>query len=317
MISMTKKLIFCFVSFALLFFLKGEAGVLDHLKPAQNKSNIHKMKNIDFIYMINLDQRPEKFESSLAQLKPYGIIPYRFSAVNGWELTREIINDVGVKFSPEMTGGYWATTYPLDSSRHVEHEHVKNFGQVYFCHCLAPGAIGCVLSHLSCLKDGYDSGYSTIWVMEDDIKVIKDPRILSDLIEKLDRKLGKNAWDILFTDRDMKDAYGKDLPSEGMARRPNFNPNDLTRFYVKKDIDQNFRKIGSRFGATSMIIRRSGMKKLLDFYKKYQLYHPYDMDYYLPEGIQVYTVREDVVTNIPGAISDNGGPNYLNKKNQD
>lgn len=31
-----------------------------------------------------------------------------------------------------------------------------------------------MLSHLSVLKDALDSGYETIWVMEDDIHIIQD-----------------------------------------------------------------------------------------------------------------------------------------------
>lgn len=288
-----------------------EAGVLDHLKPAPGKSNIHKMKNVDFIYVINLDQRPEKYEMTIQQLNPYGIFPYRFSAVNGWELTREEINDVGVKFKHGMTKGYRASIYPLDSNKPRSSEIIKTVGQTYFGHQLSEGAIGITLSHISCLKDAYDCGYETIWIMEDDIKVIQDPNLLSDLIEKLDQKIGKGGWDVLFTDRDIRGSNGKYVPSEGMARRPNFNPKDKSRFYVKEDIDFDFRKIGSRFGAHSMIIRRSGIEKLLDFYEKYQIYHPYDMDYYLPEGINMYTVQKDIVGNIPGGISDNKRPRYL------
>jgi len=71
-----------------------QAGLQDHFKKAEGKSDIHKTRNIDFIYMINLDERPEKWQMSIAQLASYGIIPYRFSAVNGWELSLEDINDV-------------------------------------------------------------------------------------------------------------------------------------------------------------------------------------------------------------------------------
>lgn len=311
------KLILAILAIPLLYFFQSEAAVLDHLRPVTGKSNVHKMKNVDFIYMINLDQRPEKYEKSINQLTPYGIYPYRFSAVNGWELTREEINDLGVKFAPGMIGGFRATIYPLDPSKQADTEYVKNFGQTYFCHCLSQGAIGCVLSHLSCLKDAYDSGYETIWVMEDDILVIKDPHLISELIEKLDKKVGKKSWDILFTDRDIRNAQGEYQPTEGMAKRPNFNPKDTKRLYLKKNIDADFRKIGARFGAHSMIIRRFGIEKILNFYKQYQLYHPYDMDYHLPEGINIYTVQTDVVTNIPGAISDNGTPGFLKKGSQD
>lgn len=55
------------------------------------------------------------------------------------------------------------------------HEPIHTIGWTYFCHCLSRGAIGIVLSHLSILKDAYDRGFETIWVMEDDIDIIKNP----------------------------------------------------------------------------------------------------------------------------------------------
>ncbi len=305
-----------FISLICIFFSQSEAKVLDHIQKIEDKSDIHHMRGIDFIYMINLDQRPENYQRSIEQLDPYGIYPYRFSAVNGWELTLETINDVGVKFAPGMDGGYLATCYPLEGTETgVEHrlEEMHEYGRPYFCGCLSRGAIGCALSHLSILQDAYDSGYETIWVMEDDIEVLQDPRVVSDLVEELDKVVGKKGWDILFTDRDIRGGNGQYVPCAGMARRPNFKPKNISRLHVNKPINETFRRLGARFGATSMIVRRSAMKKLLNFYEEYQLYHPYDMDYHLPEGMRMFTVLVDVITNIPGGISDNGRPNYLKK----
>ncbi len=292
-----------------------EAKLQDHFKKIENKSDIHKIRNIDFIYMINLDQRPEKFEMSIEQLHPFGIYPYRFSAVNGWELSLETINDVGVKYSPGMEGGFMATSYLLGGDLKPHHEIIKNYGQTYFCHCLARGTIGIALSHLSILQDAYDSGYETIWIMEDDIEVVRDPRIVSDLIDKLDLVAGKGKWDVLFTDRDFISNSGEYTPCYGAAKRPNFHPKRPNSYEMRRKVSPDFRTIGARFGATSMIVRRSGMKKILDFMTTHNIYLPYDMDFYLPEGIKLYTVLNDVVTNKVKAISDNGVPRYL-KKNQ-
>ena len=55
------------------------AGISSYLKPITDKSGDHSMRNIDFIYTINLDKRPEKFALCTEQLNPYGIFPYRFS----------------------------------------------------------------------------------------------------------------------------------------------------------------------------------------------------------------------------------------------
>lgn len=291
-----------------------QGALIDHLKKAPNKSDNHSMLNIDFIYVINLDQRPEKWEMTLGQLSKYGIFPYRFSAVNGWELTLDQINDVGLKFSPEMEGGFMATSYHKKDNFKDSHEPLQVFGQTYFCHCMARGTIGIALSHISVLQDAYESGYNTIWVMEDDIEVIRDPRILSDFVKELDLLVGAENWDILFTDRDIRNADALYVPSNGVAKRPDYAAfSQKNNYKLCEDVLPHFRRLGSRFGAHSMIVRRSGMKKLLQFFKAHNIFLPYDMDYVLPAGIKLYTVLEDVVSNLPKAISDNGGANYLKK----
>lgn len=287
------------------------AGIEQYFKKVEGKSDIHKMKNIDFIYTINLDKRPEKFAVCTDQLHPYDIYPYRFSAVNGWELTLEEINDLGVTFTGDknMIGGMWGTYYPLDGSG-PRHEPVHRAGRTYFCHCMSRGAIGINLSHLSILQDAYDSGYETIWVMEDDIHVVKDPHILSELIDRLDAVAGKKNWDMLFTDPDTKDNNGNYVPCLGYALTPNFHPVDPKIFSSRRDVSTHFRKIGARYGAYSMIIRRSGMQKILDFVKTYKIFLPFDMVFYLPPGMNIYSVKEDYISTIPNSPSDNGGPNY-------
>jgi GR25 family glycosyltransferase involved in LPS biosynthesis len=288
------------------------ANLEKHLKKAENKSDFHNIKNIDFIYMINLDGRPEKWKMSCDQLEPYGIYPYRFSAVNGWKLSIDDINDVGLKFEKSMSGGIEGAYYLPDSVRPL-HEPISQIGRVYFHYSsigLQKGTIGIVLSHLSVLQDAYDSGYETIWVMEDDVEVLSDPRQISKLIDKLDRLIGKNGWDVLFTDKDARGPDGKYVPALGMAQRPNFNPVNKIQYYIKKRVSPDFFQIGARFGAYSMIIRRSGIKKILNFIKEYKVFLPYDMDYYLPPGIKLYTVAENVVSNFPQAFTDNIFKNY-------
>lgn len=299
--------------FAMSASLFCSADMEDHFKKPMDKSGSCQMRNIDFIYLINLDQRPEKFESCLQELVPWGIIPYRFSAVNGWELSMETVNGLGVRYESWMTAGHWGTFYQPDGDGQPQHEVVSEYGKNYFCHCMSRGAIGIAMSHLSILQDAYDSGYQTIWVMEDDVEVIRDPRILPDLIDRLDALVGKEGWDILFTDQDTKNSDGKYIPCTAFAWRPNYAPSDSARFQIRQDVGSDFRRIGARYGAYSMIVRRSGMKKILNFIKGHQIFLPFDMDFTLPNNIRFYTVTEDVVSTQPRASSDNGAPNYLEK----
>jgi len=312
MISLKNKAWCClFLFYPLLSF----AAVIDHLKPALNKEDgvEHSLRNIDFIYMINLDQRPEKFARSTKQLASYDVFPYRFSAVNGWEIPFETINKLGVGFKVGMKKNLWATAYLPEDAGKAHHEIMQVEGRNYFCHHMSRGAIGIVLSHLSILKDALDSGYKTIWVMEDDVEVIRNPNEMSTLIEKLDALVGKGRWDILFTDRDTKNKRGEYVPCRGYALKPDFDPKHATRFSKVLDVSRDFRRIGARYGAYSMIIRRQGMKKILNFINEHKIFLPYDMEFYLPDDIVMYSVKEDVVSTFIDAHSDNGAPTYEKK----
>lgn len=301
---------FFFTALLSVFSLHG--GLSDCLKPAIGKEGQHSMRNIDFIYVINLDQRPEKFAHCLNELAPYEIFPYRFSAVNGWELSLEDQSSLGVEYAPWMKKNIMGTYYPVDGQGIHISEMINVVGRRYFCHCMSRGAVGIVLSHLSVLQDAYDSGYETVWIMEDDIKVAQNPHIISDLIENLDQLVGKDKWDVLFTDQDTKAQNGKYVICRGYAHRPNFTPADPDKFGREPiQISPDFRKINCRYGAYSMIVRRSGMKKILDFIKFYKVFLPYDMEFYLPNTINLYALVKDVVSTMPNAISDNGHPGYL------
>lgn len=278
-----------------------------------DKTGIHSMPNIDFIYVINLDQRPEKYAMSMQALESYQIYPYRFSAVNGWELSFEALDELGVFYqSGTPTGPLTSVFRHVDGEEYMSFEIMKEEGVSYFCHCMSRGAIGCIMSHLSVLQDAYDSGYQTIWVMEDDIKVASNPHELSSLIDDLDNLAP--GWDVLFTDPEIKGSDGQPVYCRGILPRPYFPSQPLGYYAHRVYLNENLMKLGIRFGSHSMIIRRSGMEKLLDFFKTYKIFFPYDMDYFFPPGIQLYGCRKEIVTIQGGGISDNGSPAYAQEK---
>lgn len=152
------------------------ANILPHLKYIEPLSQKQQIEHIDCIYLINLDSRPEKLRLCMRELGRYQIVPYRFSAVIGKELSEDTIQDVGMKYKEGMMlceGKF--TLGP--AARAFFHERM--YGKVCFYRDFTKGALGCTLSHLSILQHAYESGYNTIWVMEDDVIVQKDPRILS------------------------------------------------------------------------------------------------------------------------------------------
>lgn len=297
----------------LLLALPVFADLVDHLRPVVDQLVVSSVRNVDRIYMINLDERPEKLASTLEKLAPYGIAPCRFSAINGWTLPLKTINEVGVIYEPWMLTSHLGTVYDLGGDRSPTHELVTVPGRNYFCHCMALGTVGCALSHLSVLQHALDSGCQTIWVLEDDIEIIQNPHQISDLIEELDRTVGEEGWDILFTDRDTKNQQGEYVSCFSYAWRPNYVPANPVRFTERKDVGDHFMQIGARYGAYSMIVRRSGIKKILNFLKCYQIFLPFDMEYTLPANIRLFCLKGDIVSTLPRALSDNGAPNYMMK----
>jgi GR25 family glycosyltransferase involved in LPS biosynthesis len=286
-----------------------ESVIEKYLKPAPYKMGMHSMPKVDFIYMINLDKRPEKYMQTMKSLAPYGIYPYRFSAVNGWELSFEAIDNLGVQYQPGTAHGPICSVFRhLGDKEVMSFEVMKEEGVSYYCHSLSRGAIGCLMSHISVLNDAYKSGYETIWVMEDDIRVVEDPHILCEMIDQLDALAP--GWDVFFTDAETKGADGNRFYCGGIRPRPNFDYQSLDYYISRYNVNENIEKLGLRFGAYSMIIRRSGVEKLLNFFKTYHLFFPYDMEYFFPPGIRLYSCTRDIVTTIAGALSDNGSPTY-------
>jgi GR25 family glycosyltransferase involved in LPS biosynthesis len=285
------------------------AGIETYFKKAENKTGMQSIPNIDFIYMINLDQRPEKYERTMSVLKPFGIAPYRFSAVNGWKLPFDAIDHLGIVFQPWMEPGPICSVYRhVEGKEFISFEVMKEVGVAYYSHSLSRGALGCLLSHLSVIQDAYDSGYQVIWVIEDDIKIAGDPRELTFLISTLNNMAPD--WDVFFTDNEIKGANGQPIPCTVTRPRPLLDLQPLNYYLQRSRIHPDITKIGMRFGSHSMVIKRSGMKKLLDFFKTYKIYFPYDIDYFFVPGINLYACNRDIVTNISGGDSDNARPAY-------
>lgn len=252
----------------------------------------HKIKNIDFIYLINLDRRPERLASSLIQLAAFGITPYRFSAVDAKMLSLKDIDNLGIRFLPPFRGGVKASRFikkEKEIAQVIEKVNFSNYGHTYFSNKLSLGALGCMLSHLSILQHAYDAGFETIWILEDDFALLKNPHALSDLIERLNQI---TEWDILFTDQ--KTNFHPEYFDPCPIPLP-FNPN--RNWFFKKDlIDGLFFRINARWGAYSMIVHRSGIKKILDWIKTYRLYHPIDVVYYLIPTMNLFTVVDSIVS---------------------
>ncbi|MCP5506137.1 MAG: glycosyltransferase family 25 protein [Chlamydiales bacterium] len=283
-------------------------------KRVEFRSSFSPLSEVDFIYMINLDERPEKFHQTSEELGEYHIVPHRFSAVNGWELPLEVIAELGVPFSKEMSQKeLLGTVYKaMNGVEVVSNEWIHEEGKRYFTLGMTRGAIGAILSHLSVLNDAYHQGFETIWVMEDDVVVLKDPSTLSLLMKELDQV--DPQWDILFTDPDTRDTEGREVPCRSLPLRMNHPVPPLQHFLANfYPVSQNLMRTGMRYGAYSMILKRSAIEKILEYYKTYRVFVPYDIDYWLIPGIKMYCTREAIVSHRAGALTDNGKPGYQMK----
>lgn len=283
--------------FLLTLGLSLEGRLIDHFKRGAEKTGCHSIKHIDCIYVVNLDQCPEKFERCVQQFAPWGILPCRFSAIHGEELCLETVRSVGVKYKKSVIcDEMLVTCYNRGTWNSPIHEFAYKRNRTYFCHGMSLASIGTCLSHLSVLQDAYNAGYKTVWIMDDGIEVVRSPHLLSDFIKQLDQTVGKDGWDILFTDRDARNSRGEYVVCTSLPARLNFIPSNSQRFAQRWDVTPEIRCVGARFGAYSMIVRRSGMKKLLNYFKRYKIFFPFDVDLCMPDDIRLFTVIDDVVT---------------------
>lgn len=283
-----------------------------HFKKIKDKIEDTSIRNIDYIYLINLDKRPERLARSFQQLFPYGILPQRFAAIYGWDLPISVFDDIGLKYEPGMWIGPENALYIKPDGHFIFVRLGEEFyGKTVFSGWLTPGAVGCTMSHLSVLQDAWDSGYDTIWILEDDFSIMDNPHLLPDLVDKLDLEVGADGWDILYTDPDYLFVdETRDLQEQiPMKWRPDMPYFPLKPLLEHTPVGNDFYKIGSRNRTHSMIIRRSGMEKILNFYKRCHIFLPYDHELAFIPGIRLFVTKKSIV-DVNEADSDTKNKNH-------
>ncbi len=267
------------------------AKIDQYLKRPEKALSASKINNIDAVYLINLDQRPDKLRSMRDKLAPFGVIPQRLPAIYGWGLSQDVLQDIGLQFQPGMNGGrdmvYKPCLRPLEP-REVPLD-ASHYGRACFHPRTTPGAIGCMLSHLSLLQDALDQQAQTIWILEDDVTVQENPHLLSARIEDLDHLTG-GEWDILYTD----DRTWFEPFTPGTVWRPDLSLN-YEALYEHSPAGDRFFRIGGRCQAHSLIMRRSGMEKILAFLKERGMFMAYDVEIAFVPNIKMYSLREEIV----------------------
>ena len=326
-----------FVLFAFPFFCIASER-FSCLKDFENTQPSHQIEGIDGLFIINLDRRAEKYERVKKQFDKYGLYPCRFSAVDGSILNEDDYQKVGLIFRNGMKK-IKATLNP--SKKQIAPLKEEDQGRACFFEFVTAGAVGCYLSHVSILKKAYDMGLNMIWVFEDDVVFLKDPKEVTSAIERLSAIVNEE-WDILHTDD--QDWFACDHPN--FVPRPDANvmlkkfldKNNTSQTIDKKkirelsdaeflelnsfkqkisfykhniagysypDIFQEFRRIYGRFAIHSMVIKRSGMKKILDFFETHGMFLPYDDEMLYVDSLKIYNLKQGI-TSFETMISDTG-----------
>ena len=101
------------------------------------------MINVDKIFIINLDSRPDRLKNITDDLQKHSIVNYeRFSAIRP---TADMLN----------------TTYKRYLNKHAELPY-------------RIGALGCMLNHIGIIKIAKEMNYKKILILEDDCEIIND-----------------------------------------------------------------------------------------------------------------------------------------------
>lgn len=251
------------------------------------------IEGIDKIYLINLDSRADRLNKVQSTLQEYEIAACRFPAIDGHKISFDTLIDIAFICEPELSSQRWLTTPLKDGTLSYTLLSKNAKPMPVFSEWMSIGAVGCALSHLSILKEAYELEYETIWVLEDDILILKNPNILSKLIKELD-SLTNKEWDILYTDSDEIGLENCSPETFWWMWRPDFDQN--ISFTFRQKLNDTFTRIGSRSRTHSMIIRRSGIKKILDHFEKHRLFLPIDHEIAFAKDIILYMLSDSVVT---------------------
>ena len=282
----------------------GNSKILRHLKQVENKNEKNQIRNIDFVYLINLAKRPDRLVNIIKQFSPYSIVPHRFPAIHGWDLTQETFNDIGLKVLSTTSFDRPVHFSPVPGGARPQMITPSCIGKTCVHYTMAAGALGVYLSHLSILSDAYQSKYRTIWVLEDDVTIKEDPHRLADCIDKLDALVGPDSWDVLYTDNDDCFTASNVMAHMGGGNwgRPGIPMKEA--LLENKPVGTDFIKNGGRCQAHSMIIRQSGIRKIVDFILPNGIFRPYDTELpYIP-GLTFYNSLNDIVHGRDRTFSD-------------
>jgi GR25 family glycosyltransferase involved in LPS biosynthesis len=262
--------LFAVLTPAYLFFLNRpsysqKTVLLGLLKPIEVNSQQAGIAGIDSIYCINLDVREDKWKTMEQRLSDQGLKATRFSAINGW--------------------------------KEIARVQIKAIQKPYKAH-LTKGRIGCLLSHLSILKDAENRNFDRILILEDDVNFISNMKDLSDYLDKLSAL--DPEWDILFLDDWI---LAKHLGGRPAEDRPHSTMSQIIKKPKKALPGTHFVRTYYRQGAYAMIVSKKGARKINDYYAYTPVCLAYDLEFNHIHNINMYETDKDFVS-VDTNISD-------------
>ena len=107
----------CFAANLQSHLLEAETNISQYFKQIDFIPCKSDYRAVDCIYVINLDERPEKWDDTQFKLDQYNVQYNRFSGINGWNIPDEpwqtFWNEQGVDPSDPPL--------PKDGSHHLDH----------------------------------------------------------------------------------------------------------------------------------------------------------------------------------------------------
>ncbi len=233
----------------------------NYLKAAEITENESGVPYIDCIYVINLDHREDRWNRLLPLFEKMGVKANRFSAVLGRNITPAQKHEM---FGP----------YPIR---------------------LTGPEIGVILSYVSIVNDAYERGFNRVWIMEDDVEFLEEAGILPRFIENL-TAIDKD-WDVLYTDTNCRNPYDGYYYPDSWKPRPE---QTLLPFHIQTQripVGSDLERMGTRYGMTSVILSRSGLEKIYNYFQHIYLWCPIDWDIHYIPNIREYGITRDAITN--------------------
>jgi len=285
--------------FACILLASGlQAGSFeDCFKKAKHKRDTHSILGVDMIYVINEHKNLRQFKQIKKDFDDYGIVPYRFNAVDPKSMSYTMLSKVGVRMI-NTRSDFTA----LRLRKGLFHPSLKpsfmdDGDRTYFSNAMTIRKIARNLDFLSVIYDAYKSKKNCIWVMEDNVQIAKDPVSLTTSLVELDK--ADPVWDVLYTDvqANLETGSHEDDMETFNLNRPDIAFGGLDQYIARAKQVGNFQEIGLRSGAYSFLLSRHGMKTILDYYHTYHFFVPFAKEILLIPGIHPYGLIDPVVTN--------------------